>query len=108
MAGGRSTPRTLADGSVSDAGGYRFVPRELVEVSHDVFVARGYDFADIAFIVTRAGVVAIDAGTTPATAAAALEAFRARSRAPITHVLVTHAHWDHIGGVARLVRAPTA
>lgn len=103
MAGGRDAPPVLADGSVSDAGGYRFVPRELVEVSHDVFVARGYDFADIAFIVTSAGVVAIDAGTTPATAAAALEAFRARCKAPITHVLVTHAHWDHIGGLAALV-----
>jgi glyoxylase-like metal-dependent hydrolase (beta-lactamase superfamily II) len=103
MGGGRDTPLVLGDGSVSDAGGYRFVPRELVEVAHDVFVARGYDFADIAFIVTTEGVVAIDSGTTPATAAEALAALRTRSSAPIVAVLVTHAHWDHIGGLAALV-----
>ena len=107
LAGGRNTPPTLVDGSVSDTAGFRFGPRELAEVAHNVFVARGYDFAEIAFIVTSAGVVVIDAGTTPATAAAALEAFRAREKAPITHVLITHAHWDHIGGLAALVGPDT-
>jgi glyoxylase-like metal-dependent hydrolase (beta-lactamase superfamily II) len=105
--GGRDAPLVLTDGSVSDAGGYRFAPRELVEVAHDVLIARGYDFADLAFVVTSAGVVAIDAGTTRATAAAALEALRAHTQAPITHVLVTHAHWDHIGGLAALVGPET-
>ena len=107
QAGGRDTPPTLIDGSVSAAQGFRFAPRELVEVGHGVFVAQGYDFAEIAFIVTSAGVVAIDAGTTPATAAAALAAFRARETAPITHVLITHAHWDHIGGLSALVGPDT-
>ena len=102
QAGGRDTPATLTDGSVNEQTGFRFGPRELVEVTRDVFVARGYDFADIAFIVTSAGVVVIDAGTTPATTAAALAAFRTRSQAPITHVLITHAHWDHIGGLSAL------
>jgi glyoxylase-like metal-dependent hydrolase (beta-lactamase superfamily II) len=107
MAGGRDTPLVLADGSVSGAAGYRFVPRELTEVAPNVLIARGYDFADLAFIVTSAGVVAIDAGTTPATAAAAVEALRTRTQAPITHVLVTHAHWDHIGGLRSLVGPDT-
>ena len=98
--GGRETPLFVEDGSVNDADGFRFVPRELVEIAPTVFVARGYDFADITFVVTSAGVVVIDAGTTRETVAAALAAFRTRSNAPITHVLITHAHWDHIGGIA--------
>ena len=106
-AGGRDLPLLLEDGSVSAAGGFRFVPRELVQEAPNVFVARGYDFADISFVVTSAGVVAIDAGTTRETAAAALAAFRTRSNAPITHVLITHSHWDHVGGLAALVGAHT-
>src|SRR5262249_25156189 len=66
---------------------------------------QGYDFADIGFVLTDAGIVAIDAGTTEATARAALSALRRRVSAPITHVILTHAHWDHVGGLAGL-RAP--
>jgi glyoxylase-like metal-dependent hydrolase (beta-lactamase superfamily II) len=56
-------------------------------------------------VLTDAGIVAIDAGTTEATAQAALSALRQRVSAPITHVILTHAHWDHVGGLAAL-RAP--
>ena len=48
----------------------------------------------------RWGIVAIDAGTTEATARAAVGALRRHSSQPITHVVLTHAHWDHIGGLA--------
>jgi glyoxylase-like metal-dependent hydrolase (beta-lactamase superfamily II) len=67
-----------------------------------VYVAQGYDFSDIAFVPTDAGIVAIDAGTTDANARAALGALRKVTALPITHILVTHAHWDHIGGLAAL------
>ena len=105
--GGRDNPLFIEDGSVSAADGFRFVPRQLVEVAPTVFVARGYDFADIAFVVTSAGVVVIDAGTTRESVAAALAAFRARCSAPITHVFITHAHWDHVGGLSALVGPST-
>jgi glyoxylase-like metal-dependent hydrolase (beta-lactamase superfamily II) len=94
-----SGPLFLTDGSVNGTDGYRFVPPELVEVAPGVYVARGYDFADISFIVTSEGVVAVDAGTTAETASAALAAFRKVSASPIRAVIVTHAHWDHIGGL---------
>jgi glyoxylase-like metal-dependent hydrolase (beta-lactamase superfamily II) len=68
----------------------------------NVYVAQGYDFADLAFVLTDAGLVAIDAGTTETNARAALTALRRISTQPITHVLLTHAHWDHIGGLAGL------
>ena len=84
-----STPRTAS----------AFCPPRLVEMAPGVYVAQGYDFADIAFVLTDDGVVAIDAGTTEANARTALAALRRVTAQPITHVLVTHAHWDHIGGL---------
>ena len=102
-AGGTADGRMLiTDGSVTAADGFRFVPPELVEVARGVYVAQGYDFADISFVETGDGIVAIDAGTTTGSAAAAVEALRKRTSEPIRHVIVTHAHWDHIGGLAAL------
>jgi alkyl sulfatase BDS1-like metallo-beta-lactamase superfamily hydrolase len=37
-----------------------------------VYVAQGYDFSDLAFVITADGIVAIDAASTPEHAAAAL------------------------------------
>jgi glyoxylase-like metal-dependent hydrolase (beta-lactamase superfamily II) len=87
---------------VTARDGFRFRPPRLLEVAPRVYVAQGYDFADMAFVLTDDGIVAIDAGTTEATARAALGALRQRSSRPITHVVLTHAHWDHIGGLAAL------
>jgi glyoxylase-like metal-dependent hydrolase (beta-lactamase superfamily II) len=98
-------PQFTADFSVTARDGFRFRPPRLVEVAPRVHVAQGYDFADIGFVLTDAGIVAIDAGTTEATARAALDALRRRVSTPVSHVILTHAHWDHVGGLAAL-RAP--
>ncbi len=95
-----SLPIFTTDSWVTAKDGFRFRPPRLVEMAPRVYVAQGYDFADIAFVLTEEGVVAIDAGTTEANAQAALAALRRVTARPITHVLVTHAHWDHIGGLA--------
>jgi glyoxylase-like metal-dependent hydrolase (beta-lactamase superfamily II) len=73
-----------------------------VEVAEGVHVAQGYDFSDIGFVRTSAGVIAIDAGGTPGGGAAALAAYRAITTDPVTHVLITHGHWDHVGGLSAL------
>jgi glyoxylase-like metal-dependent hydrolase (beta-lactamase superfamily II) len=67
-----------------------------------VHVAQGYDFSDLAFVLTAEGIVAIDAASSPEHAAAALRDLREITELPITHVILTHAHFDHIGGLGPL------
>jgi len=98
-------PQFTTDAWLTAADGYHFVPPRLVEPSPGIYVAQGYDFSDFAFIATTDGLVAIDSGGTPAHARAALADLRRRTDAPIRHVIVTHAHWDHIGGLSAF-RAP--
>jgi glyoxylase-like metal-dependent hydrolase (beta-lactamase superfamily II) len=100
-------PVFTTDAWVSARDGFRFRSPRLIEMAPRVWVAQGYDFADIAFVLTGNGIVAIDAGTTEANARAALAALRRVTARPITHVLLTHAHWDHIGGLAALAAPGT-
>jgi glyoxylase-like metal-dependent hydrolase (beta-lactamase superfamily II) len=96
---GEDTPPVAVPYSLSARDGFRFGSPQILSRGN-VHVATGYDFADIAFVVTSGGVVAIDAGTTPESAGAALAAFRRQvSDAPIRALIVTHAHWDHVGGL---------
>lgn len=97
-------PVFVTDWWMTADDGFRFTTPRLLELAPGVHVAQGYDFSDIAFISTREGIVAVDAGTTEAHAVAALAAFRASvSDAPIKWVILTHAHWDHIGGLSALL-----
>jgi len=100
-------PVFTTEASVSARDGLRFRPPRLIELAPRIHVAQGYDFADIAFVLTADGIVAIDAGTTEANARAALAALRRVASQPITHVILIHAHWDHIGGLAALTAPGT-
>jgi glyoxylase-like metal-dependent hydrolase (beta-lactamase superfamily II) len=88
-------------GWTNAADGYHFSQPAIVEVAAGVRAARGYDFADFAFVSTDAGVVAIDAGTAPRRVLAAL-ADAGIDAADVSHVILTHAHFDHAGGFAAL------
>src|SRR5262244_2129233 len=87
-------PVFIADFSLSARDGFRFRPPRLVEFAPGVWVAQGFDFGDIGFVSTDEGIVAVDAGTTEETARAALQALHRVTSRPITHVILTHAHWD--------------
>ena len=96
-------PVLVADWWMTARDGFHFTSPRLVEMAPNVHVAQGYDFADFAFVVTGSGIVAIDAGTVPANVEAALGALRRITSQPITTVILTHAHWDHIGGLEALL-----
>ena len=84
------------------ADGFRFTSPRIFRPEPGIQVAQGYDFADLAFITTSGGVVAIDAGTTQDRVKAALGDLDLPADSAISHLILTHAHWDHIGGAAAL------
>jgi glyoxylase-like metal-dependent hydrolase (beta-lactamase superfamily II) len=91
----------FAGGWANAADGYRFGSPRIAEVAPGIQVAQGYDFGDFGFVSTESGVVAIDAGTAvhrvrTALAAAGLHA------GDVSHVILTHAHFDHAGGISAL------
>jgi glyoxylase-like metal-dependent hydrolase (beta-lactamase superfamily II) len=85
------------------ADGFRFTSPRIAEPVPGVQVAQGYDFGDFAFLSTGDGIVAIDAGTAgPRVRAALGDAGLEASK--IGHVILTHSHFDHAGGVGALLR----
>jgi glyoxylase-like metal-dependent hydrolase (beta-lactamase superfamily II) len=84
------------------ADGFRYTSPRILRPESGIQVAQGYDFADLAFITTSDGVIAIDAGTTQDRVKAALGDLDLPADAAISHLILTHAHWDHIGGAAAL------
>ena len=93
-------------GWANAADGYHFGYPRIVEVAPGVRVAQGYDFADFAFVSTDSGVVAIDAGTAEHRVRAAL-ADGGLHPDDVGHVILTHAHFDHAGGIGALASEGT-
>jgi glyoxylase-like metal-dependent hydrolase (beta-lactamase superfamily II) len=101
----RADAGILANVSIEPVAGYRFCEPRLVREAEGVYVAEGFDMSNIVFLVNDAGVVVIDAASTLDSARAALAALRTITNAPIRHLIITHAHWDHVGG-ADAIREP--
>jgi len=90
----------LADSSVSSEAGYLFVKPQVVEIAEKMWVIQGYDFANIIAWETTEGVVLVDTGTTIPSAKKAKAALRSVTQKPIHTIIITHSHWDHIGGLS--------
>jgi len=99
-------PITLATPfSEDERAGHAFTPRRIAEiVPGRVYLLSGFEFTEYYFVVSedRRELIGIDAGTTPDAAKGAYEALRAYAPGlpPLTTILITHAHWDHVGGHA--------
>jgi len=96
-------PVTLNPYTEDPATGHAFTAKSVREILPGrVYQVSGYDFAELYFVVSKDGreLIGIDAGTRPDSAQAAYEALRAFApKLPeLTTVLVTHSHWDHVGG----------
>src|SRR6266542_3499114 len=87
---------------VTAQDGFRFTSPRILRPEPSIQVAQGYDFCDLAFITTSAGVIAIDAGATGDRVKAALGDLDPAADGAISHLILTHAHWDHIGGTGAL------
>ncbi|MGE5285729.1 MAG: MBL fold metallo-hydrolase [Micromonosporaceae bacterium] len=87
---------------VNAADGFHFSSRRVTEPAPGIQVAQGYDFGDFAFLKTSDGIVAIDAGTAPHRVAAALNDAGLQA-SQISHVILTHSHFDHAGGISALL-----
>ena len=96
---------TFTSFSLTARDGMRLSAPGTLSPAPNVHVAQSYDFGDFAFIETSAGVVAIDAGTSPDRVLAAMADLGLKDRAPVSHLILTHAHFDHVGGAAA-VRGP--
>jgi glyoxylase-like metal-dependent hydrolase (beta-lactamase superfamily II) len=83
--------------------GHTFSPRHISEIiPGKVYALSGFEFTEYYFVVSEDGreLIGIDAGTRPDSAKVAYQALRAYAPnlPELTTVLITHAHWDHIGG----------
>jgi glyoxylase-like metal-dependent hydrolase (beta-lactamase superfamily II) len=84
--------------SLTTHDGLRLSAPGTLSPAPNVHVAQSYDFADFAFIETTAGVVAIDAGTSPDRVLSAMADLGLKDHVSVSHLILTHAHFDHIGG----------
>lgn len=91
----------FAGGWANATDGFRFGSPRIIEVTPGVRVAQGYDFGDFGFVSTDHGVVAIDAGTAAHRVHTALADAGLRP-GDVSHVILTHAHFDHAGGISAL------
>jgi glyoxylase-like metal-dependent hydrolase (beta-lactamase superfamily II) len=98
-------PPVFTSFSVTARDGMRVSAPGTLSPAPGVHVAQSYDFGDFAFIQTSAGLVAIDAGTSPDRVRAAMADLGLTDQAPVSHLILTHAHLDHTGG-SEAVRGP--
>jgi len=76
---------------VNAADGFHFTSPRIYQPSPGVQVAQGYDFGDFAFVTTA-----------PQRVEAALAGAGLRAD-QVTHVILTHSHFDHVGGIGALL-----
>jgi linear primary-alkylsulfatase len=78
---------------------------QLIQASENVYCSTGYAIANVLYVTTSSSVVVIDTTETIPTARASLADFRQISTLPISHIIYTHSHNDHIMG-ARAFHSP--
>jgi alkyl sulfatase BDS1-like metallo-beta-lactamase superfamily hydrolase len=70
----------------------------LIQVNPHVYCATGYALGNVIFVLTDRSVVVVDTTEGQAPARAALSDFRKVSSLPVSYIVYTHFHGDHING----------
>ena len=73
-------------------------PKELVPLAPNVYSAVGFAASNVHLIIGDAGVIVIDTTETTQAAENILTAFRKICDLPVTTIIYTHSHRDHISG----------
>jgi alkyl sulfatase BDS1-like metallo-beta-lactamase superfamily hydrolase len=71
---------------------------ELIRVNENVYCAAGYALGNVIFVLTGRSVVVVDTAEGQAPAQAAFDDFRKISTLPVSYIIYTHHHGDHING----------
>lgn len=88
-------------------GDYIGGPR-VEKITDRVWLAIGYDLASVVLVNTDDGNVIIDTAMSPKRARLIKEALAKETpQAPITNIIYTHSHIDHIGGASEFVEENT-
>lgn len=73
---------------------------KLQRVNDRVYAGTGYALANALYVVTDKSVVVIDTTETPAAAKRSFDEFRKVCQLPVSYIIYTHFHGDHINGAS--------
>jgi glyoxylase-like metal-dependent hydrolase (beta-lactamase superfamily II) len=79
---------------------------EVIRVNDHVYCATGFALGNVIFVLTDRSVVVVDTTEGQAPARAAFEDFRKISTLPVSYIIYTHFHGDHING-AKVFAGPS-
>lgn len=70
-----------------------------IEVSDNLYLITNISGGNVSFLVTRKGIVVVDAGSTPSNGRKIISIIKSVSNKPIKYLILTHFHGDHINGI---------
>jgi alkyl sulfatase BDS1-like metallo-beta-lactamase superfamily hydrolase len=75
---------------------------ELLEITERVYCATGYALGNVIYIRTDRSVVVVDTTESPIAARETWDAFRTVTPLPVSYIIYTHHHGDHVNGAKAL------
>ncbi len=70
------------------------------KIRENLYAITELDGGNVSFLVTRKGILVVDAGSTPGNGEKIVSIIREVSDEPIKYLILTHFHGDHINGIA--------
>ncbi len=96
--------RAITPESSNKSGSPHWQPRlrkpELIKVTERIFCAADYAISNVGFVITENGVVVVDTTETPKVAQRVFDELRKICRLPVSHIIYTHFHDDHVHGAS--------